>query len=65
MKEGDGYCGFVCQDVLDSQQAIIDEIKDFSHYNPEFAIEMSRRIISMCMECRTDLQLNGPITATD
>jgi hypothetical protein len=65
MNEEDGYCGFLCQDVIDKQQEIIDELKEFSQHNPEFAIEMTQRIISMCMQARVDLQLEGSITTTD
>jgi DNA-directed RNA polymerase subunit F len=50
MKEDDNYCGFLCQDVIDRQTEILDEIKDFSNYNPEFAQEMIDKIINLSIK---------------
>ena len=63
MQEGDTYCGFLCDDIIERQQAIINDLKDFSKYNHEFSIEMARRVIEMCIQCRMDIQ-NEPITTT-
>jgi len=51
-KEGDScktdeYCGFVCSDITDRQAAIIQDIRDFSEYNREFAMVMYGKCIEM------------------
>jgi hypothetical protein len=48
MKEGDNYCGFLCSDIIERQQKIIDDIEDFAAYNKEFAQTMRFRILKMC-----------------
>lgn len=52
MKEGDPYCGFLCQDIIDRQQAIINDLKDFAEYNPGFAQVMIFRITQMLLNER-------------
>jgi hypothetical protein len=49
------YCGFVCGYALDDIQKVLDEIKDFSNYNPEFAREMLGKIIQKVTETRAQL----------
>lgn len=49
MKEGDPYCGFLCSDIIERQQKIIDDIKDFAQYNEPFAQVMMIRIMKMCI----------------
>jgi hypothetical protein len=47
MIEGEEYCGFVCSDILERQQEILDEIEEFSKVNPEFALVMKGKIQKM------------------
>ena len=47
MKKDDNYCGFVCGDIIERQQQILDEIKDFSKVNPEFSLVMIGKIMEM------------------
>jgi hypothetical protein len=49
------YCGFVCGFALEDIQKVLDEIKDFSQYNPEFAREMLDKIIQKISETREQL----------
>jgi hypothetical protein len=49
------YCGFVCGFALEDIQKVLDEIKDFSKYNPEFARVMLDKIIKKVDETRTEL----------
>ena len=49
------YCGFVCGFALEDIQKVLDEIKDFSQYNPEFARTMLDKIIDKINETRTEL----------
>jgi hypothetical protein len=44
-------CGFALEDI----QKVLDEIKDFSNYNPEFAREMLGKIIQKVTETRAQL----------
>lgn len=55
MKENDTYCGFLCSDIIERQQAIIDDIKDFASYNPEFALVMFGRITEMSYNATLEL----------
>jgi hypothetical protein len=49
------YCGFVCGFALEDIQKVLDEIKDFSNYNPEFARTMLDKIIQKVNDTRTEL----------
>lgn len=49
------YCGFVCGYALEDIQKVLDEIKDFSNYNPEFANEMLDKIIRKVNVTRDEL----------
>ena len=49
------YCGFVCGFALEDIQKVLDEIKDFSQYNPEFARTMLDKIIQKVNDTRTEL----------
>jgi proteasome lid subunit RPN8/RPN11 len=49
------YCGFVCGFALEDIQKVLDEIKEFSEYNPEFAREMLGKIIQKVTETRAQL----------
>lgn len=55
MTDEDGYCGFLCSDIIERQQAIINDIKDFSQYNREFAMVMIGKIIEMSYNAGLDL----------
>lgn len=55
MKENDDYCGFLCSDIIERQQAILDDIKKFSEVNPEFALVMLGRITEMSYDARLAL----------
>lgn len=55
MKENDDYCGFLCSDIIERQQKIIDDIKDFSEYNKDFALVMIGRITELCYNARLEL----------
>ena len=45
MKEGDDYCGFLCSEIIDRQEAIINDIYEFAKVNPEFALVMLGKIV--------------------
>ena len=45
MKEGDDYCGFLCSEIIDRQEAIINDIYEFAKVNPEFALQMLDKIV--------------------
>ena len=49
------YCGFVCGFALEDIQKVLDEIKQFSEYNPEFAREMLEKIIDRVNITRMEL----------
>lgn len=51
-KQTDSYCGFLCSDIIERQQKIIDDLKDFAEYNPGFAQVMLYRITLMCLDQR-------------
>ena len=55
LKSDQEYCGFVCGFALEDIQKVLDEIKDFSQYNPEFAREMLGKIIQKVSETRAQL----------
>ena len=55
------YCGFVCGFALEDIQKVLDEIKDFSQYNPEFARTMLDKIIQKVNETRTELAPINPM----
>lgn len=55
MKENDDYCGFLCAEIIERQQEIIDDIKKFSEVNPEFALVMLGRITEMSYDARLSL----------
>ena len=53
MKENDNYCGFLCSDIMERQEAILKDIDDFAEYNPGFAAIMRFRITQLCLDSRT------------
>ena len=53
--KSDGYCGFVCGFALEDIQKVLDEIKQFSEYNPEFARTMLDKIIQAVENTRPQL----------
>ena len=55
MKSKDQYCGFVCGFALEDIQKVLDEIKQFSEYNPEFARTMLDKIIAAVNDTRGQL----------
>jgi hypothetical protein len=55
LKSNPEYCGFVCGFALEDIQKVLDEIKDFSKYNPEFADEMLQKIIHRVVDTRAEL----------
>jgi hypothetical protein len=55
LKSKSEYCGFVCGFALEDIQKVLDEIKEFSEYNPEFAREMCDKIIQKVNDTRTEL----------
>ena len=67
MKENDDYCGFLCSDIIERQKKIIEDIKDFAEYNPDFALVMLSRIADLCVRTlNSGLEMrNAPLTTTD
>ncbi len=57
MKEGDDYCGFLCSEIIERQQEIINDIKEFSKVNPEFSLVMLGRITEMSYNARLELPM--------
>jgi proteasome lid subunit RPN8/RPN11 len=55
LKSNQEYCGFVCGFALEDIQKVLDEIKQFSEYNPEFAREMLDKIIAQINDTRAQL----------
>ena len=55
LKSNSEYCGFVCGFALEDIQKVLDEIKDFSKYNPEFADEMLQKIMHKVVDTRAEL----------
>lgn len=49
------FCGYSCSDAKNRQQELIDELIDFSKYNPEYSIVMLGKLIEMLYEARNDL----------
>ena len=45
MKENNDYCGFLCSEIIDRQEAIINDIYEFAKVNPEFALVMLDKIV--------------------
>ena len=41
------YCGFLCDEVTERQQAIVDEIDDLEKVNPEFGKEFRQRMVKL------------------
>ena len=41
------YCGFLCADVTERQQEIIDELAGLKQVNPEFCAVMTNRLLKM------------------
>ena len=54
----EAYCGFLCSEILERQQEIANEVKDFSKYNPEFAKVMLRKLMDVLHDA------NGSIDKT-
>jgi hypothetical protein len=55
LKSNDNYCGFACGFALEDIQKVLDEIKDFAKYNPEFADEMLQKIMHRVVDTRAEL----------
>jgi hypothetical protein len=55
LKSKTEYCGFVCGFALEDIQKVLDEIKQFSEYNPEFARTMLDKIIQKVNDSRKEL----------
>ncbi len=49
------YCGFSCGMAKDKVQEVLDEIVEFSHYNPEYSLVMLGKIMEMVYETRKEL----------
>jgi hypothetical protein len=45
--QDDDYCGFVCSDIIEKEQEIVDEVNELSKVNPEFAKVMIERLTKM------------------
>jgi hypothetical protein len=58
------YCGFVCGFALEDIQKVLDEIKDFSKYNPEFADEMLQKIMHKVVDTRAELAPQKEVVKT-
>jgi hypothetical protein len=48
MKEGDGYCGLACGELLEKQQEILDLCIEHAKYDPVFAPVMIDKLIAKC-----------------
>jgi hypothetical protein len=48
-KEEGKYCGFLCSDMTEKQQEIVNEIAELRKVNPEFAAEFTGRMMDMLM----------------
>lgn len=53
------YCGFICAVALEDIQKVLDEIKDFAKYNPEFADEMLYKIMQKVVDTRAELTIKS------
>ena len=51
------YCGFLCAEITEKQQAIADEILLFSKYNPEFALIMNHRLTEILYKSEKEILL--------
>lgn len=51
----DEYCGFMCSDVIERQKRILEDIKDFSVYNREYAVVMFGKCMEMVYYASQDL----------
>lgn len=49
MKEGDSFCGFLCSDIIERQEKIMQDLNDFASYNPEYAQVMRQRVLKICL----------------
>ena len=52
LKSKDQYCGFICSIAREKVQEVLDEVVDFSKYNPETAVEVLERIEEMVNETK-------------
>lgn len=43
------YCGFLCSDMTEKQQEIVNEIAELRKVNPEFAAEFTGRMVEMLL----------------
>lgn len=41
------YCGFLCEDITEKQQEIINELAGLKKYNPEFCTVMVEKLTKM------------------
>lgn len=44
------YCGFVCDDVKEQQQAIAKELHELWKVNPEFAKEFRQQMVEILVK---------------
>lgn len=49
MKDGDPYCGFLCVDMIERQNRIMQDLNDFAVYNPGYAQVMRMKILKICL----------------
>ena len=64
-EQKDEYCGFLCSDVKERQQKIIQDIKDFAEYNGQVAWDVLSDIESMCSGALVDIaEINQRKTTT-
>jgi hypothetical protein len=52
MKENSDYCGFLCSEIIDRQEALINDIYEFARVNPEFALTMLDKIVRKSYDAR-------------
>ena len=45
MEDKRDQCGFLCSEIIDRQEAIINDIYEFAKVNPEFALVMLEKIV--------------------
>jgi hypothetical protein len=43
------YCGFLCEEMTEKQQEIVNEIAELRKVNPEFAAEFTGRMVDMLL----------------
>lgn len=53
--EEEAYCGFVCSAFLERHHELIEEVKDFSKHNKEFALVMLGKMIEEAFNTRMEL----------